>query len=275
MLPTNIPNLEALIDQGTVRRPINGFFRKRDYTNRELDTLERLDPDASKAIGRGLSNTERNVLLEYKGRLIAAQSRTKTFGTAAGILTGFAITFNVPRVRGPWNRQRYVRWTWNLCWRTYASCYIAKEIVKYQIVCQTELPPLHVRILRDPRMSAFKESVELRKEEFGGHEPILVRSWRDLSRTEPPVQWFKTAVTRPSPDRSSFRPVIDHPELSWYRAWPSEMVEERPGDDALVGMKQKTIDPLDRSRSLLEDVRILVFAYGATDLALKPCMYVS
>ncbi|KAH0386865.1 hypothetical protein KCU92_g2245, partial [Aureobasidium melanogenum] len=275
MLPTTIPNLEALIDQGTVRRPVNGFFRKRNYTNRELDTLKRLDPDANKAIGRGLSNTERDVLLEYKGRLIAAQSRTKTFGTAAGILTGLAITFNVPRVRGLWNRQRYVRWTWNLCWRTYASYYIAGEIVKYQVVRQTELPPLHVRILRDPRMSAFKESVELRKEEFGGHEPILVRSWRDLSRTEPPIQWFIAAATRPLPGQKEERPVIDHPELSWYRAWPSDSNEERPGDDVLASKKQRMIDPLDRSRSSLEDVRIVVFAYGVTDTALKPCMYVS
>ncbi|KAG9855259.1 hypothetical protein KCU98_g891, partial [Aureobasidium melanogenum] len=275
MLPTNIPNLEALIDQGTVRRPVNGFFRKRDYTNRELDTLKRLDPDASKAIGRELSNTEQTVLLEYKGRLIAAQSRTKTFGTAAGILTGLAITFNVPRVRGLWNRQHYIRWTWNLGWRTYVSWYITSEVARYQIARQTDLPPLHVQILDDPRMSVFKESIEVRKEEFEGHEPLLVRSWRDLSRIEPPIQWFKTAATRPLPGRKEERPVIDHPELSWYRAWPSDSDEERPGDDVLASKKQRMIDPLDRSRSLLEDVRIVVFAYGVTDLALKPCMYVS
>lgn len=76
------------------------FFRKRDYTERELDTLRLLDPDASKAIGRELSDTEQNVLLEYKARLIAIQTRTKTLGTATGILTGLAITLYVPRVRG-------------------------------------------------------------------------------------------------------------------------------------------------------------------------------
>ncbi|KAG9569965.1 hypothetical protein KCU71_g1708, partial [Aureobasidium melanogenum] len=236
MLPTYISNLEALIDQGTVRRPVNGFFRKRDYTTRELDTLKRLEPDASKAIGRELSNTERDVLLEYKGRLIAAQSRTKTFGTAAGILIGLAIAFNVPR---------------------------------------TEMPPLHVRILGDPRMSAFKESIEIRKEEFDGHEPLLVRIWRDLSRTEPPIQWFKAAATRSPSGHSSFRPVVNHPELSWYRAWPSDSDEEQPGDEVSANKKQKIIDPLGRSRSLLEDVRIGMFAHDATDLALKPCMYVS
>ncbi|KAG9602647.1 hypothetical protein KCU77_g1237, partial [Aureobasidium melanogenum] len=161
MLPTDIPNLEALIDQGTIRRPVNGFFRKCDYTNRELDTLKRLELDASKAIRQDLSNTKRDVVLEYKGRLIATQSRTKTFRTAAGILTGLAITFNVPR---------------NLGWRTYVSWYITSEVAKYQIARQTELPTLHVRILGDPRMSAFKESIELRKEEFRGHEPLLIRS---------------------------------------------------------------------------------------------------
>ncbi|KAG9691737.1 hypothetical protein KCU95_g7749, partial [Aureobasidium melanogenum] len=275
MLPTNIPNLEALIDQGKVRRPINGFFRKRDYIDRELDTLKSLEPDASKAIGRDLSNTECDVLLQYKGRMIATQSRTEAFGTATGILTGLAITFNVPRVRGLWNHRRYVRWTWNLCWRTYASYYVAAKLAEYQIVRQTKLPPLRARILGDPRMSDFRESIEVRKEEFGGHEPFLVRSWRDLSRTEPPIQWFKTAATRPLSGRASFRPVIDHPELSWYRAWPSEIVEERPGDDSLVGKKQRMMDPLDRSRGSLEDVRVCMFGYDVTDLALKPCMYVS
>ncbi|KAH0351006.1 hypothetical protein KCU81_g2369, partial [Aureobasidium melanogenum] len=272
MLPTNIPNLEALIDQGKVRRPVNDFFRKRDYTERELDTLKRLDPDASKAIGRELSDIERNVLLEYKGRLIAAQSRTKTFGTAAGILAGLAITFNVPRVRGLWNHRRYVRWTWNLSWRTYVSWYITSEIAKLQITRQAEQPPFHVRILGDPRMSAFKESIELRKEEFGGHEPCIVRGWRDLSRAEGPIQWFgyKSPMSSPYPSR----PVVDHPELSWYRAWPSDSDEERPGDDVLASKKQRMMNPLDRAQSALEHLRVSLFVYQVTDLALKPCLYV-
>lgn len=272
MLPTNIPNLEALIHQGIVRRPVSGFFRKRDYTERELDTLKLLGQDASKAIGRELSNTEQNVLLEYKAQLIAIQSRTKTLGTAAGILTGLAITFYVPRVRGLWSRQRYVRWTWNLCWRTYASYYITGHIADLLITRQAEHPPLHARILSDPRMSAFQESINLRKEEFGGHEPYIVRGWRDLSRAEPPIQWFgyrsPVASTYPS------RPIVDHPELSWYRAWPSASDGERPGDDILASKKQQMMNPLDRSGSSLEHLRASLFVYRVTDLALKPCIYV-
>ncbi|KAH0359966.1 hypothetical protein KCU65_g9682, partial [Aureobasidium melanogenum] len=272
MLPTNIPNLEALIDQRIVRRPVNGFFRKRNYTTRELDTLKRLDSDASKAIGRELSNTERNVLLEYKGRSIAAQSRTKTLGTAVGILTGLAITFNVPRVRGLWNRQRYVRWTWNLGWRTYASYYVTSQIAKLQMTRQAEQPPLYVRILGDPRMSAFKESIELRKEEFGGHEPYIVRDWRDLSKAEAPIQWFgyRSPMSGPYPSG----PIVDHPELRWYRAWPSDSDEERPGDDILASKKQRMMNPLDRAQSALEHLRVSVFCYQVTDLALKPCLFV-
>lgn len=62
MLPTNLPHLEALIEQGTVRRPINDFYGTRDYTSRELATLERLEADASKAIRRELSTTEKKSL---------------------------------------------------------------------------------------------------------------------------------------------------------------------------------------------------------------------
>lgn len=67
---------------------------------------------------------------------------------------------------------------------------------------------------------------------------------------------------------------MDHPELSWYRAWPSESDGERPGDDALVSRKQKMINSLERSRDPMEYLRGNSFVWQITDLALQPCMYV-
>ncbi|KAL2026104.1 hypothetical protein VTO58DRAFT_103288 [Aureobasidium pullulans] len=176
MLPPNLPHLEALIEQGTVRRPINDFYGTRDYTSRELATLERLEADASKAI---------------RPRLIASQSRWKVLGFDAGICAGVGIGWFTPRINRFYQKGRYVRWVYGLFWRAALGAYVALGAANNYAQNLEQSPLLAIQVVRDPRMSEFLESIMRRKEEFGGHEPILVRSWKELKNPEPPIQWFE------------------------------------------------------------------------------------
>lgn len=96
---SGIPSLETLLRKDLVHRPVNALFIKRNYTKRELDTLKCLEPDASKAVGRELSDTERNVLPEHKGNSIASESRPSVFTVSIAVLGGLASTLCTTRVR--------------------------------------------------------------------------------------------------------------------------------------------------------------------------------
>lgn len=130
-------------------------------------------------------------------------------------------------------------------------------------------------------MSDFLESIMRRKEEFGGHEPILVRSWKELKNPEPPIQWFKDIFghSRQGPfDRPC---IISHPELSWFRAWPSKCQGEELDDEFIAsqdqGLGRRRSDLLDNKdcvKHLMEGVRGSTFRHHIADLGLKPCMYV-
>ncbi|THV92259.1 hypothetical protein D6D27_05014 [Aureobasidium pullulans] len=281
MLPTNLPHLEALIQQGTVRRPIDDFYGTRDYTSRELSTLERLETDASKAIGRELSTTERKVLLEYKARLIASQSRWKVLGFDAGICAGVGIGWFTPRINRLYQKDRYVRWVYGLFWRAALGAYVALGAVNNYARYLEQSPLLAIQVVRDPRMSDFLESIMRRKEEFGGHEPILVRSWKELKNPEPPIQWFEHIFGHSRQGPFDRPPITSHPELSWFRAWPSECQGEESDDEFVASQGQglgrrrsELLDNKARMKQLMDGVRGSTFRHHIADLGLKPCMYV-
>ncbi|KAH0375475.1 hypothetical protein KCU92_g10171, partial [Aureobasidium melanogenum] len=254
---TSIPDLETLLRKGTVRRPVDGFFIKRNYTDRELDTLKSLEPDASKAVGRQLSNTERNVLLEYKGNSMASISRTEAFAVSIGALGGLISTMYATRARRRWICGHYAHWMWHFSVRTLISTAIATVPATIQIVYTEERQPLSIRILSDARMSQFKESIRRREMEFDGHKPEIVR--RKDRNIEPPIQWFTDAykpfVISPvseSPAIGRIRhdnmkvqqkwlPITDypdHPELSWPEG--SSYLKKRLRDNLLARKSEMT-----------------------------------
>ncbi|KAG9855025.1 hypothetical protein KCU98_g2043, partial [Aureobasidium melanogenum] len=96
---TNIPDLETLLRKDLVDRPVNALFIEHNYTDLELGTLNSLEPDASKAIGRQLSDTERNVLLEYKGNSIASDSRPSAFTVTTAALGGLLSIMFMTEIR--------------------------------------------------------------------------------------------------------------------------------------------------------------------------------
>lgn len=99
---TNLPDLDTLLCKGTVRRPVNALFKRRDYMECELGTLKSLEPDVSKAVRRQLSDTERDVLLEYKSNSIASESRPSAFAVSIAALGGLLSTMCMTRVRRRW-----------------------------------------------------------------------------------------------------------------------------------------------------------------------------
>ncbi|KAG9603718.1 hypothetical protein KCU77_g1661, partial [Aureobasidium melanogenum] len=230
---TSIPDLETLLRKGTVRRPVDGILR-RDYTDRELNALKSPEPDASKAVGCQLSNTERNVLLEYKGNSMASISRTEAFAVSIGTLGGLISTTYATRARSRWICGHYAHWMWQFFVRTLVSTAIATVPATVQIVYTEERQPLSIRVLSDARMSEFRALIRRREMEFDGHKPEIVR--RKDRNIEPPIQWFTDAykpfLKRPvsgSPAIGGVRhhnikvqqewlPITDypdHPELSW------------------------------------------------------------
>ncbi|KAG9942890.1 hypothetical protein KCU85_g9072, partial [Aureobasidium melanogenum] len=222
---TNIQNLETLLQKGIVCRPVNYFFIKRNYTDRELKTLKSLEPDASKAIGRQLSDTERNVLLEYKGNSIASESRPSAFTVSIAALGGVLSTMIMMRAR----RRRICGQLVHRIQDRHLSLRDFGGIasVTALLLKPTESQPLSLEILGDPRMSEFRRSIQCRKKEFGGHEPKLVR--RMNRNTEEPIQWFRAASRskyiasiKVSPPREidreeslSITDYPDHPDLTW------------------------------------------------------------
>ncbi|KAH0361065.1 hypothetical protein KCU65_g9001, partial [Aureobasidium melanogenum] len=224
---TSIPDLKILLRKGTVSRPVDGFFMERNYTDRELNTLKSLEPDASKAIGRQLSDTERNVLLEYQGKSIVSMSQTAASVASIGVLGGLVSTMCATRARRRWICGHYAHWMWHLSVRSLISTAIVAVPATAHIIDMDLNQPLSLRILSDSRMSEFKESIRRREMEFGGHKPRIVR--RKDRNIDPPIQWFKDIcrshyigsikVSPPSVEEcEESLPVTDypdHPDLTW------------------------------------------------------------
>ncbi|KAG9603687.1 hypothetical protein KCU77_g1686, partial [Aureobasidium melanogenum] len=172
---TNIPDLETLLRKDLVDRPVNALFIEHNYTDLELGTLNSLEPDASKAIGRQLSDTERNVLLEYKGNSIASDSRPSAFTVTTAALGGLLSIMFMTEIR-----HLSLRDLGGIAFVVFQTALLFKP---------AESQLLSLRILSDPRMSEFKESIQRRKKDFGGHEPEIVR--RKDRNIVPPIQWFR------------------------------------------------------------------------------------
>lgn len=131
-----------------------------------------------------------------------------------------------------------------------------------------ESQPLSLEILNDPRMTAFRESIQHRKKEFGGHEPEIVR--RKDRNVERPIQWFTNAsgpfslrpyqnslaVVRLGPRSIEVQEeplpntdYPDHPDLSWSRN-PSSY-RKRLRDNELANKGRGLTSITDKHRFLI------------------------
>lgn len=221
----------------------NFFFMKRKFNRAELANLVTLIPDAERAVGRELTDTEATIILEKRAEMIFANSFVCDVGRTAGLffaLVGtptyrfplYQPTFRTSKSDQFFNllRGNAARIGWHALVR-FPLYYGTGVLAAKLWIAQKSDKAFFGNVLFHPKMLSFTHDLAWRNNiDFKQHSPLVYRT----APGPEPVQWFQEPFEKPTPqEKLPLSAAMDHPQLCWYRWNPANAISRDGAREAI------------------------------------------